>query len=394
MPTPTPSTLPITNVVNISVASPQAGLADYQVNNVAILSKEVPLGGWSGATFGFAVYLSPQQVALDWGVGSETYTQAVSMFSQVPNPLTGQGQLIVYAGSGGQTLTQMIQALQPSIFFGLALYAGYNPNAAEVEAAASYMQSQGLGLGVTSNLVTDIQAGGLFVAIRNASQNFAFCFYYGIGTDGVSAGSYQAARIAGAAYFGRLYSTNFNGSNTTSTMQMKDLKNVQPDPTVTQTVLNLCENVGVDCFGSIAGLPKVFSNGGSSDAYFADNTYNLEWLTFALEVALFNVIAETNTKIPQTESGIALLKDAVIQVLQQGVVNGYIAPGAWNSTTFFGNPATLIANVNQTGFYVYTQPVNQQSQTQRAARIAPLIQVAIKLAGAVHSASCLVNINP
>ena len=393
MPTPTPSTLPITNVVEISVQTPQAGLADYQVNNIAILTKEVPLGGWSGTTFGFGIYLSPQQVALDWGVGSETYAQAVNIFSQRPNPLSGGGQLIVYAGSGGQTLTQMIQALQPSIFFGLAMPAGYNPNNAEVEAAATYMQAEGLGLGVTSYLVADAQGGGLFTTIRNASQNFSFCFYYGIATDGIAAGSYAAARIAGAAYFGRLYSTNFDGSATTSTMQMKDLVNVQPDPTVTQTVLNLLSGLGVDCFASIAGLPKVFSFGGSSGAFFADNTYNLEWLTFALEVALFNVIAETNTKVPQTEPGIAQLKDAIIQVLQQAVVNGYIAPGAWNSPDTFGNPATLDANVAQLGFYVYSQPVAQQGETARAARQAPVIQVAIKLAGAVHTASCIVNIN-
>jgi hypothetical protein len=326
-------------------------------------------------------------------VGSETYQQAVNIFSQRPNPLSGGGQLVVYAGSGGQTLLQMIEALQPSIFFGLALYAGYNPINSEVEAAASYMQSQGLGLGVTSYLTTDAQAGGLFVAIRNASQNFAFCFYYGIGTDGSSVGSYAAARIAGAAYFGRLYSTNFDGSNTTSTMQMKDLVNVEPDPTVTQTVLTLLQNLGVDCFSSIAGLPKVFSFGGASGAYFADNTYNLEWLTFALEVALFNVIAETNTKIPQTERGVALLKDAIIQVLNQAVVNGYIAPGTWNSPDTFGDPAVLDANVLQLGYYVYSQPVSQQSETARAARQAPLIQVAIKLAGAIHTVSCIVNIN-
>jgi hypothetical protein len=255
------------------------------------------------------------------------------------------------------------------------------------------MEAEGLGLGVTSNLAADYGVGGLFTTVRNASQTFAFCFYYGIGTDGVSAGSYQAARIAGAAYFGRLYSTNFNGSNTTSTMQMKDLVNVQPDPTVTQTVLNALSALGVDCYGSIGGLPKCFSFGGTSGNFFADNTYNLEWLTFALEVALFNVIAETNTKVPQTERGIAQLKDACIQVLNQAVTNGYLAPGAWNSPDTFGDPETLDTNVAQLGYYIYSEPVGQQSEAQRAARQAPLIQIAIKLAGAVHTTTAIVYIN-
>ena len=385
--------LPITNVVTISVESPQhAGLGDYQVNNLALLTNEVPVA--SVPVAGYFIYRNSSSVLADWGAGSETYAQAVNVFSQVPNPLSGGGQLIVFAMSGGQTLTQAAQALQSLIFFGGAMYGGYNPVNSEVEAFASYMQSQGLISAISSYLVSDLTVPGLFATVRNASQNFAMCFLYTVATAGVGAGSYLAARIAMAAYMGRLMSVDFSGSNTTSTMQMKDLVNVQPDPGITQTVLNSCQSVGVDCFASIGGLPKVFSNGGPNGEFFADNAYNLEWLTVALEMALFNVIATTTTKIPQTEQGVGLLKNAIIGVLQQAVTNGYVAPGAWNSPDTFGNPVTLVRNVAQTGYYVYSQPVANQSETARENRQAPLIQVAIKLAGAVHSANCIVEINP
>ena len=60
----------------------------------------------------------------------------------------------------------------------------------------------------------------------------------------------------------------------------------------------------------------------------------------------------------------------------------------------FGNPATLTQNILQIGWYIYSQPVNQQSQAQRVARQAPLIQCAVKLAGAVNTSNTIIYVNP
>jgi len=117
------------------------------------------------------------------------------------------------------------------------------------------------------------------------------------------------------------------------------------------------------------------------------------WLAFALEVAGFNAIAQTSTKIPQTEPGMAILKGAYTDVLTQAVVNGFIAPGSWNSAVRFGNPADLLANVLEQGWYIYSAPVTQQSQTEREDREAPLVQIAVKYAGAIHSTNVVVFVN-
>ncbi len=89
----------------------------------------------------------------------------------------------------------------------------------------------------------------------------------------------------------------------------------------------------------------------------------------------------------------AVLKGAYIKILKAAVVNGYLAPGAWNSPQLFGNPEDLIRNILQTGFYIYSQPVNQQAQTDRVLRKAPLVQIAGKEAGAIQSSAVIVNIN-
>jgi len=38
----------------------------------------------------------------------------------------------------------------------------------------------------------------------------------------------------------------------------------------------------------------------------------------------------------------------------------------------------------QNGFFVYSQPISEQSQTDRNNRIAPVVQIAIKTAGAIQ----------
>jgi hypothetical protein len=193
-----------------------------------------------------------------------------------------------------------------------------------------------------------------------------------------------------AAYASRGLSVNFNGSNTTITMALKTLVGIQPDPTITQTLYNQAAAAGADCYVSYQGDSAATSNGANS--YF-DSVYNLQWAIGALQVAGFNFLAQTGTKVVQTESGVTGLKGAYGTVCAQGVSNAYLAPGTWTSPTTFGNPALLISNIANVGYYIYSSPIAQQLQTARVARQAPLIQIAFKEAGAIQSSNVIVNVN-
>jgi hypothetical protein len=193
-----------------------------------------------------------------------------------------------------------------------------------------------------------------------------------------------------SAYAGRGLSTNFSGSNTTQTMQLKDLIGITPDSSMTQTLYNKCQDAGVDVYASIQGVAKVLTSGANG---FFDDVYNLQWFVIALQVAGFNCLAQSSTKIPQTENGVSALKSSYRAVCEQSVTNQFVAPGAWNSPVTFGSQADFVANIAQRGYYIFSVPVAQQSATDRADRKAPLIQIAIKLAGAVHSSTVIVNVN-
>lgn len=376
----TSNSLPIQNIVNIAIASPPTGLASYKVNNLLYVTKEAPINLTLGD---YTIYLTPIQVGLDWGLSSETYQAALNVFAQSVNILSAGGAFIVAAMAGGDTLTTIYNKIAPQIYFGGMCFGGYQPVDAEFTGAAATFQAAGVMVFLTSNSTTELTAGNAFFQVQAAGQDKARCLLYTV--------SAAQARLFGAAYASQLMSTNWNGSATASTEQMKNLANVLPDPGINQTILNTCETVGVDVYANFGPLPKVFSTGGNT---FADQVWGLIWLAGELQVAGFNAIATTPTKIPQTEQGIATLRNAYTKVLEQGVVNGFLAPGAWNSPVTFGDPATLITAVANLGYFVYTQPVAQQSQTARVARQAPVVQIAAKLAGAVHSSSVIVYVNP
>jgi len=399
----------ITNVFAISVSTPPAGLSSYNINNLAYFTKESPLPDEETPRIpnGYAVYRTPSAVAADWGTSSEVNQAAIAIFSQTPNILTGGGVFIVIPMLPSETLATAIARGKDLVYFGGILVGGFDPWEQEQEpppeppenpsvpaaasifdetiAASDLVQTMDKMLFLASPELNSVIGAGLFAAIKDANNTHTrMLLYTQIG------GSQNGHRLFAAAYAGRAMSTNFSGSNTTSTMHLKDLATITPDPLITETWLEACRQVGADVYVGIAGIPKTFTSGGNE---FFDDVYNLLWFKGALEVAGFNALATTSTKVPQTEPGMSVLKGAYRLICEQALTNGFISPGAWNSPEIFGDPEDFRRNIEERGYYIYSQPVNQQSQPDREARKAPLIQMAIKFTGAIHSSNLIIYIN-
>lgn len=377
--------LDITNVITISLSAAQTGLGEYNVNNLAIFSHEA-----YGETFGdlgYKIYKSPKEVGTDFGTTSVTYKMALSVFAQTPNILNGDGYLVVIpfleeSGGGFETLADAVSRADSLVqFFGILSTKDYDSS--EVSDAAAVVQTMNKMLFVVSNDSADIAAAGSFSQIAEAGYDKTRCLAYLSSTT-------ADAKVMSAAYAGRALSTQFEGSNTTGTMHLKDLVGVVADPTMTQTQLNLCQDCGADAYVNIAGVAKTFTSGKNG---FFDQVYNRCWFLGALEVAGFNALAKVSTKVPQTEPGMTILKGAYRLVCERGIRNGYMAPGAWNSADRFGDVEAMLRNIEEVGYYIYSLPVNLQAQTEREARKAPLVQIAIKEAGAIHSSNVMVYIN-
>lgn len=202
--------------------------------------------------------------------------------------------------------------------------------------------------------------------------------------------SFEEAQLMNAAYAGRAHCVALSGSNTAMTMNLKQLATITPDLGVSQTNWVNAEIAGIDLYVSYDGVPSVYSTGGND---FFDNIYMNFALKFAMETAGFNYLRQTNTKVPQTEQGMNGLKNAFGQVCERYIRNGFIAPGSWTSSETFGDPETFHKNILQKGYYIYSIPVTLQNPVEREARQAPLVQIAIKRAGAIHFAIVNVLIN-
>ncbi len=204
-------------------------------------------------------------------------------------------------------------------------------------------------------------------------------------TDGI-----EDANLMKSAYAGRAFSVNFSGSFTSQTMNLKQLATITPDNGISQTLYVAAEAAGVDLYVSYDGVPSVLSTGGND---FFDNPYSDLALKFALETAGFNFLRQTNTKVPQTEQGMNGLKSAYATVVERFIRNGCVAAGSWTSSETFGDPETFKNNILNRGYYIYSLPIVQQNAADREQRIAPLVQIAVKRAGAIHHSDVIVLIN-
>jgi uncharacterized protein DUF3383 len=191
-----------------------------------------------------------------------------------------------------------------------------------------------------------------------------------------------------SSFFGRALTVNFEGSNTTLTMKFKVAPGVIPEilsGAQATTLANKRYNVYVMYNNSAAITQEGVMSG---RAYF-DEMHGLDWLANRIQNDLFNVLY-TSPKVPQTNPGVHVLVTTCDASLSQGVQNGLIAPGIWNAPGFGelhqGDPLHY-------GWYTFANNIDTQSQADREARIAPLIQIAAKLAGAIHFVDVLINVN-
>lgn len=473
--------LALTNVVEISVSQAQAGVGAYNTSNLAIFTTDM----FDAETFGddgFKIYLDPIEVGTDFGTASETYAQAVAVFSQQPNILAGGGYLVIIpfvlqeqqihfsavAASGTfvlswgghstaainwddtaseiQTALRGLAGLEQVVVTGsiasqnlhVKMWDVYGATVALITSSSNTLETSGISaitititeesagesfataitrtaslvqyFGLIANIVigqvdmlaaaatvqalnkivafvsndsASIETGGLLDLLRTGSLTQSRGLYYG------SVGVSDALTMM-AAYMGRGLSVNFNGSNTTITLHLKDLAGIQPDPSMTQTLLTKALAAGADTYVSLQGVPKIFCSGQNQ---FFDQVYNLQWFVGALQVAGFNYLAQADTKVPQTEAGMDGLKNAYRSVCEQAKTNQYSAPGTWTSPTTFGVQVDFIQNIAQRGYYIYSSPIATQLQTARAARQAPLVQIALKEAGAIQSSTVIVYVN-
>lgn len=394
MANPPNASLALTNVISVSVLAPGAQLGVPNMSALAFISKETPTGWTGGQTYG--IYTSPTDVAVDWGSASSAYAMAVAVFSQSPNILTGGGYLVIIPrlqSPSLETVEDCLLRMNGTIFFeGFCIDEEMDSQASVFASLCAYVQTTQMMFFYCSSIISNLQPGSILDLRRSSGEFRTRCFYYGGAL--LNGAAAQQTQIFSAAYAGRGMSINFTGADTVLSMQLQTLATIDPDQTINQTQFQAAQAAGVDVYTSVSGVPCVMTSGTN---LFYDQVYCRTWIAFQLAVNGFNYLknaAQVPGKIPQTELGMTGLKDAYIQAFNQGITNGYMAPGTWTLPFSFGNPEVFAANITAHGYYIVSQPIKSQSPAVRATRAAPLVQAAIQEAGAINSSSVIVYVNP
>lgn len=375
--------LPVSNVVNVDVIMSPTAATGRNFGSLLILgtSTVIPVSER------IRLYTGSEEIGADFGEDSPEYAAALVYFSQSPQPIqvyVGRWAKTLGTDESGnvETLAQAISAvLQFTNWYGLGIADDEDLTAAEITATAAAIQASSLSrvFAVTSNdsgIIDSASTTDIASTLKAAGYGRTFVQYS------------TTSKYAALSAFGRAFTVNFTGNNTTITLKFKT------EPGVTYETLTSSQAAAVDAKNAnvyvyYANDTAILQQGVMSNGDFFDERHGLDWLQNYVQTNLFNALYTSTTKIPQTEAGITRLLSNVEQSLDQAVSNGLVAAGVWNG----GDIGQITAGDTLTkGYYVYAQPLSSQAQADREARKAPLIQAAIKLAGAVHYADIQINV--
>jgi len=200
---------------------------------------------------------------------------------------------------------------------------------------------------------------------------------------------YSANKYAIASYFGRAFSVNFAANRSTITMMYKIEPGITAE-TLTETQAQTLTAKRCNVFVNYNNDTAIIQNGVMSGQAYFDEMHGLDWFQDSVQNACYNLLYTSGTKIPQTEDGVNQIVNIITGVCNESVNNGLVAGGTWNA-----DPVGQLQRGQylKQGYYIYSQPLSLQAQSDREARKAPPIQVCIKLSGSIHTIDVLVNVN-
>ncbi|EBE2766858.1 DUF3383 family protein [Salmonella enterica] len=369
--------LPLNRVTNVTVTLSARAAQGRNFGLMLILgnSTVIPI------TERLRLYSDPADIGDDFGVDSEEYKAAVVWFSQSPRPTqlyVGRWiDSLTSAESGPtETLLQAVNALLDyNSWYGLHLavpVADY-PDDADLISVSSAIESATVSriLAITSSeadILSSAVETDLATKLKAAKYSRTYIQY--------SSTSPYAALSA----FGRAFTVNFTGSNTTITLKFKQLPGITYE-TIGTSQANALEAKNCNVYVYYENDTAILEQGVMCNGDFFDERHGLDWLQNAVQTADYNTLYTSTTKIPQTDAGTTTRIANIEKVLDVADKSGLFAPGIWTGGPMgqLGTGDTLTK-----GYYTWADTVDNQLQTDREARKGVPIQVAAKLAGAVH----------
>ncbi len=293
------------------------------------------------------------------------------------------------SGYAAESPVECVTALAAAstIWYGLTFAATTTITSAQYLAVASFVEALSVTrmLGVTTQDTAALSAlvtNDIASLMASAGYNQSFCHYS------------STTPYAAASMFGRMFSVDFNVQNSTIELMYKQMPGVVPE-NLSNSQANALQDKKCNVYVGYDNDTSIIQYGQVASGTFIDEVWGLDWFQNAVQTAVYNLFYTATTKIPQTDAGQNQVSNSISAVCgnQPGgaVYNGLAGPGTWNSSTVFGSLTT--GQYLPLGYYIFAPSLAVQPQADRAARLAPATQIALKLAGAFQEADVLVTVN-
>lgn len=324
------------------------------------------------AITGVTATVSDDKLVLTTDSVGKSSNIAIPSVSEATTALGLIGGAKTETGLGVETPKEALSAARivNNIFYGVLNHRKWRDSQAAVD-TADWVEAQGLMFFNTSNNPASLTADDTHIIAQLKAKTLDRT----ISTYSSSPREYPSAALAGRAFI-----VNFEGTNTTITLNLKQAPTITVEDLDTNEKLNLESHNG-NAVCVIAGV-NVISDSRMASGQFLDTIHGTDWLTNRIETDVFNVKFQSNTKIPYTDEGVSVLRQAAEGGLRQAVTNGLVAPG---------NDAE--GNFVPLGYELFTIPVSQVSPSDKSNRIYRGLSFKAVGAGAIHSSVIDGNFN-
>lgn len=376
--------LSVSDVVNVEVTLEAVAVATRNFGAFLIIGYTVGLG----ASENLRLYTSLTGVGNDFATTTPEYQAALAFFAQQPQPSTLYIGRVRFDSSPSETLSAAIVRLAAASgdWYGMTVASFPLQSDSVILAAAQTVEGLSLSRAFfyttseaavpTPGITTDLAA-----TLQAATLDHTTLQY-------TSATALSPSAFAASSMFGRIATVDYTGSNTAITLMFQQQPGVTAE-TLTETQAAALTSKNCNVYINYQNGAAITQQGVMCSGQYIDERVGMDWLQNALQVAGFNVLLTCGTKIPQTDSGMNVIAAAYEAVMDQSITNGLGAPGIWTGPAF---GALSNGQMLTKGYYIYTPPVSSQSAADRKARRAVTCQIALKLAGAVHSTNVLVSV--
>lgn len=194
-------------------------------------------------------------------------------------------------------------------------------------------------------------------------------------------GVFNSEALTAAAIMGRVAGLMHSHKDSSFSLGYQSLAGATT-VNVTEAQLATLKELNCNAYVTRGWTYNCLEQGTTASGLRVDEVLYLDELRGRIQEAIFGLMVDQDTRLPQNDQTNALFVNAISEVLEEFVARQIIATGIWRGASVAGlNTGDSLDK----GYYIHVDSFNNQSSEDRAARKGMPITVCLCMAGSVES---------